>query len=163
MSFGVLALGLATSVVGTVLQYSAQTRMAKEQRSASITAENARRQQMQLDASRRTREAVRQGMVARAAAVTAGVNQGAGVGSSGVQGAIGQAVGTANQGIQTTNSASALGNRVFDANIDYANATYRGEKASGFGSLLTSLGGALMQNSGTIGRLGTYATTPRYA
>ncbi len=157
-----IGLGVAAQVAGTVISASAQSRMAEEQRQASVAAENARRQQMQLDASRRRREAIRQMLFARSAALTTGTNQGAGQGS-GVQGAIGQAVATGRQNVNTVNSAETLGGRVFDANIQYADATARGQQGMNFGSAISSLGGALVSNAGAIGRLGTYATSPRYA
>lgn len=145
-------IGTVLGVVGSFVQASASARMAEETKNASIAAENARRQQMQLDANRRRRQAVREGLVARATALSVSTNQGAQ--GSGPQGAMSQATATANQNVQTTNSAEVLGNRVFDANIKYAEAVARGQKAMAWGSLISSIGGALTSTAGTIGQLG---------
>lgn len=156
-------LGIGLQLVGTFMAASAQSRMAEEQKEASITAENSRRQQMQLDASRRRRQAIREMLFARSTALSTGVNQGAGGQSSGVLGAMGQATATGRQNVQTVNAAETLGGRVFDANIQFAEATARGQKGMAMGGAISSLGGALVSLAGTFGRVGTYATSPRYA
>lgn len=153
-----MALGAVTSVAGTVISMSAQSRMSQEQEAASKRAENARQQQSQLDASRRRREAVRSSMLARATALSTGANQGAQFGS-GVEGGMAQATATGFQNQSTVTQAEILGGRVFSANRDYASATARGQQGQAFGSGLSSLGNTLMSVSPQIGRLGTYMTT----
>lgn len=146
-------IGTVLGLVGTFVSASAAITQAEETKRASIAAENARRQQMQLDANRRRRQAVRESLVARATALSVGTNQGAGQGT-GVAGAMAQATATGRQNVQTTNSAEVLGNRVFDANIAYAEAVAKGQKAMAFGSLISSIGGALTSSAGTLGSLG---------
>ena len=145
-------IGTVLGLVGTFVSASAAITQAEETRKASIAAENARRQQMQLDANRRRRAAVRESLVARATALSVSTNQGAQ--GSGPQGAMAQATATGNQNVQTAGAAETLGNRVFDANIAYANAVAKGQKAMAFGSLISSIGGALTSSAGTLGSLG---------
>lgn len=151
----VAAIGLGLSVVGGVMQYTAQQRMIKSQENASKTAENARQQQTQLQATNERRQAVRQTLQARAMSLNAGVSQGAQYGS-GVAGGMAQA---SNQGAENqyiTNSSQILGNSVFDANRAYYSATAKGQAGMALGAGLSSLGGAIVNNAGTINRLGTY-------
>jgi hypothetical protein len=149
--------GLGVSLAGSFMQASAQQTMAREQRDASLKAENARQQQTQLDASRRRRTAVREMLMARSSALATGTAQGAGQGS-GVAGAMAQATATGFQTQQTVTAAEELGVRGHQANRDYAKATAKGQIGMAQGSMISSLGGAMMSMSGTIGRLGNYAT-----
>lgn len=146
-------MSLFLQVGGAFLQYRAQQRMVKEQTAASQRAENARQQQMQLDASHRRRQAVREALIARSSNLTAGVAQGAQEGS-GVQGAMGQAVNMGWENQQMTSASEVLGNRVFAANRAYSDATLRGQRGMAFGSGLSTLGGALAQMSGTMTQIG---------
>ena len=162
----IMGVGLATSLAGSFMQASAQSKMAKEQSAASKRAEDARQQQMQLDASRRRRQAVRDSMLARSQAMAVGTAQGASQGSS-VAGAMAQATATGFQNQQTTQSAEILGAEVFSANRAYADATAKGTSKMAWGGAISSLGGMLMNNAGTLNRLGTYYTqrpysTPQY-
>lgn len=161
-----LGLGAAASIGGTIMGASAQSKMAKEQKEATTRAENARQQQMALDADRRRRQAFRESLLARSQALTVGTAQNASQGS-GVAGGMAQATATGYQNQQTVNSAEQLGARIFDANRDYAAATARGQSKMAMAGALSSFGNMIMSNSGTIGRLGTYYTqrpydAPRY-
>lgn len=149
-------IGLGLSVVGTIVSASAQARMAEDQKKASIRAENARRQEMELNANRKRRDAIRQMLTQRSTALTVGTAQGAGQGS-GVAGAIAQSVATGNQQIQTVGAAEQIGHRVFDANIQYAKATARGQKGMAFGSALSSVGSLFMSAAPAFGRVATYS------
>lgn len=153
-----IGLGLAASVAGAGYSAYKQNQASKAAEKASIKAENARQQQNQLDAARRRRQAFRESLLARSQAVSAGANQGALMGS-GVAGGIAQATATGFQNQQTINSSQTLGNQVFSANRQFASATAMGQQGAAWGGALTSLGGALMANAGTIGRLGTYSAS----
>lgn len=161
-----LALGAVASIGGTVMQASAQSKMAREQKAATERAENAREAQMRLDADRRRRQAFRESLLARSTAMSTGTAQNAAQGS-GVAGGMAQAVATGLQNQQTAVAAETLGAEVFAANRDYAAATARGTSKMAWAGALSGIGGMLMNNAGTIGRLGTYYTnrpydTPRY-
>lgn len=156
-----LGVGTAVSVYGAVSSASAQKRMAEEQAAANKQGENVRRQQMELDAGRRRRQAVRESLLARAQAQTVGTAQGASD-SSGVAGAMAQATATGLQNQNTATQAEILGGRIFDVNARFADATLRGQQAMATGSMISSLGGAIASNAQTFGRLGTYFTTPSY-
>lgn len=161
-----LGLGAAASIGGTIMGAMGQMTMAKEQKEATTKAENAREAQMMLDASRRRRQAFRESLLARSTALTVGTAQGAGQGSS-VAGAMAQATATGQQNQQTTNAAADLGSQVFQANREYAAATAKGQSRMAMGSALSSLGGMMMSQNGTINRLGNYYMnrpydTPQY-
>lgn len=147
--------GIGLSVIGTGISMSAQQRMAREQEEASRRTENAREQQMQLDAQRRRRQSIREGILARSQAMAVGVGQNV-LHSTGVMGAMGQASAQSAENVQTVNQSEALGSRIFEGNRAYAAAGARGQSMSAFGSGLASLGGAIVNNAGTINRLGTY-------
>ena len=78
-----MAMGLA--VIGGVVQAIGSMKQAK----ASKMAENARQRMMQLEASRKRREVIRESMVARATATSNATSQGAGEGT-GLRGGIAQ-------------------------------------------------------------------------
>ncbi len=149
------AIGLGISAAGSIMGYTAQQKMVRAQTQASKKAENSRQQQMQLEAANQRRQSVREAIVARSMGLAAGTNAGAQYGS-GVQAATGQAIAQGAQNQQVTNSSEILGSRVFSANRQYFNATQKGEAGMAFGQGLSALGGALVNNSGTIDRLGTY-------
>lgn len=153
MGAAIGAIGSVVSVVGQVMSYSAQQRMINEQTAASKRAENAREQQMQLDAQRRRRQAVREGLLARSMSLSAGVNQGAQYGT-GVAGGMAGAMGMSLENQQGVNSGEILGSRIFQANRDYFDATQRGQAGMALGQGISALGGALTSNAGAIGRLG---------
>jgi hypothetical protein len=148
-------IGTAISLVGTVISASAQQKMVAEQTRASKKAENAREQQMRLDATNRRRQAVRDAVMARAMGLTAGVSQGAQSGS-GVAGGIANATGQGLENQQVSSASEVLGGRVFAANREYFDATQRGSANMAFGQGLSALGGAIVSNAGAIQRIGTY-------
>lgn len=163
------ALGAIASIGGTVVSFigqrqaaKAQAQTAKRQAYFSKRAEAAREQQMRLEASRQRRQQFREGILARATALSTGVNQGAQHGS-GVAGGMAQATGTALQGQQTASAAEHLGAQVFEANRNFHTVTAQGAQqmanAQGLqalGGAISSFGGAVVQNAGSIGRVGTY-------
>jgi hypothetical protein len=148
-------IGAALSVVGTVVAASAQAQMVAEQTQASKKAENAREQQMRLDAAHKRRQSVREALLARSMSLAIGTSQGAQYGS-GVLSAMGSATAQGAENQQVTNSAEILGGRVFQANREYFDATAKGQAGMAFGQGLSAIGGALVSNAGSIQRLGTY-------
>lgn len=159
------AIGIGLQVVGGIMGYSAQQRMINEQTQASKRAEGAREQQMQLDAQRRRRQAIREGIMARSQNLTVATAQGA-AGSSVLSG-MGGAIGMAQENQQGITAAETIGGNIFQANRDYFDATQRGQAGIAFGQGISTLGGALVSNAGTISRLGTYYSqrpqqTPQY-
>lgn len=148
-------IGTAASVAGTIVSANAQAKMVAEQTEASKKAENARQQQMQMDAQHRRRQSVRESIMARAMSLAVGVSQGAQEGS-GVQAAMGGATAMGLENQQATTAAETLGGRVFAANRQYADATARGQRGMALGAGLSAIGGALVSNAGTIGQIGTF-------
>lgn len=156
-AFTALALGIGTAlqVAGSLSAASAQKRMAEEEAAASRQAENAKQQQQQLDSQRRQRQAVRQMLVARAQAESAGANQGA-LYSSAVAGGAAQAVAEASGNIQTANEARFIGGEISDANRAFIDARARGQSKIADAQALSSLGGAVVSLGPTIGKLGNF-------
>lgn len=152
------AIGIGIQVVGGIMGYSAQQRMINEQTQASKRAESAREQQMQLDAQRRRRQAIREGIMARSQNLTVATAQGA-AGSSVLSG-MGGAIGMAQENQQGITAAETIGGNIFQANRDYFDATQRGQAAMSMWQGISSLGGALTSSAGTIARLGQYYSNP---
>lgn len=150
--------GLALGAAGAIGQYAssrqqqrAQERMARLQEQQN---ELAQRRAM-LEAARKRRALIRQTQIARADALSAGANQGA-LGSSGVEGGMASVAGQGafnvsgvNQGVQFGQALYSLGTQMSAANAAAASAASR---AASFGGL-SSLGGALVTNSQTIGQI----------
>lgn len=149
------AIGLGLSLAGTAVSTIAQGRMVAEQTAASKKAENARQQQMQLDAAHRRRQSIREALLARSMGLTVGTAQGAQAGS-GVAAAGGQAIAMGAENQQVTSATEVLGSRVFAANREYFEATQRGQMRMAFGQGLSAIGGAVVNNAGTINQLGEY-------
>lgn len=138
-------IGTAAGLAGTALQFSGQQKAA----SAAEQAERLRQSQMNMEAIRQRRAAVRQSIVARGAAVSNATNQGAGDGS-GLQGGIAQIGGQKGNNLTGIDNGVQLGNGMFQANAAQA----AGQTQSSFGSGISSLGGALVKNQEAIGRVG---------
>ena len=126
-----MAMGL--SVIGGVVSAIGSMKQAK----ASAKAEKLRERMMSLEAIRKRREIVREGVVARAQATSNAVAQGAGEGS-GLKGGIAQITSQQNRNTVASTQDEELGHGVFKANRQYA-------KAGGLISLgqgISSLGSA---------------------
>lgn len=146
ISGGASIAGVAMSAAGTKKTVSAQGDMA----AASTAAENAREQQMQLEAARKQREIIRTGIIARANAVSTASSQGASYGT-GLEGSLAQYTGQEAAGINTNQRALGLGEDIFQANRDYASAQSRAATGQG----MSSLGGQLLANNVAIGKIGS--------
>lgn len=142
------AIGTAATVAGTVMQAGAQKDIAEEQKRQ----EAIREVQMQVDANRERRQIIRRAMVARAESLSTATAQGAGS-SSGLAGGLAQVSAERGSNISAVNQAEQSGSAIFASNRNIASAQSR----AAFGSGLSSLGGALVQNQEPIGRLGTFA------
>lgn len=157
----IAAVGVAASVAGTAVQYMGAQKQAKAQKqlvAAQQQAENSRQQQMNLDATRKKREIIRQAQVARAQAVSTANAQGAGDSSAlmGAEGAISGQSGVNYLGVSQNQQ---IGNDIFAANASAGRARSAEADAGSMMALgggISSLGGALVKNSGTIARVGGY-------
>lgn len=110
-------MAMAIGLVGGVLQAVGAMKQAK----ASEKAEKARQRMMQLEAMRKRRELVREGVVARATATSNASAQGAAEGSA-LQGGIAQITTQQNRNTTASFQDEQLGNKVFAANRQYAKA-----------------------------------------
>jgi hypothetical protein len=132
MATGILPIiGLALSAVGVGVQMKA----AGDAADASRDAEEARKKQMNLDATRRRRAAVRESIIARGMATNTAASQGASEGSA-IKGALAQISGNASESIGNINQNVQLGNAIYDAN----GRRIKAESLAGIGSGLVSFG-----------------------
>ena len=145
------AVGVGTSIFGAILGNDAN----QEALAAQQKAEQIRQAQAAADAERRRRQAIRTGIIQRSQALANATAQGANesTANSGAQGQVNQETGWTIGGI---NTAQAYGTALYGANqellqakMDQANA----DEWSSIGKSLTSLGGGLVTNAGTIGNI----------
>lgn len=163
----IAAAGVGLAAAGTAKSVSAAKGVAASQRDAIAAqkrAENDRQQQMNLDASRRRREQIRQSIQARSIAEANAVSQGA-ESSSGLQGGIGQISGRLGTNLVGVNQNQELGNDIFKQNRDVSaagmrQASYQSQAALGQG--LSSLGGSLITNIQPLNMLANYFTGNQY-
>lgn len=145
----IAGIGVAAGLAGTAMQVSAASQAAD----ASKRAERLRERQMNLESNRQRLAAIRASLRARSAALTSATAQGAASGS-GLQGGYGQIGQATGENIVGVNQAQEIGAGIFTANRDSATA----QSLVAFGGGLSSLGGSLIDNSATIGRVATYAS-----
>ena len=148
----IAGIGLAVGVAGT----AAQVVGSSQQAAAAKRAENLRERQMNLEAARQRRQVIRNSLRARSMALTSATAQGAQSGS-GLQGGFGQIGQQTGENIQGVNQGTEIGAGIFAANRDSAGVS----SLVSFGQGLGSLGGALVNNADTLGRIGTFFGTPR--
>lgn len=153
-----LAVGLGLSIAGTFMQVNAANKAAQVQKQIlgeQQNQESIKQQSMQLDARRRQREMIRQGIIAKAQALTVGTSQGAAFGS-GLQGAYGQIAGQTNWSMAGVDSAVAFGNQMFQSNknifgMRQSEADAGSQAALGQG--ISSLGGKVAGSSKALGNI----------
>jgi len=107
-----------------------------------------------LAANRQRRQLIRQSLTQRANALTAAAGQGA-LDSSGLYGGLAQVSGQTNTNIMGTNLGQDIGNQLYSlggaiTNVNQQAASAAGNAVTAQG--LMSLGGGLIDNSGTIGK-----------
>jgi hypothetical protein len=128
------------------VQYNASQDAAK----AADKEEDARQKSANLDALRRQRAVVREMQQQRALALSNATTQGASAGS-GLQGAFASIQGEGQTNIAGIQQQNDLGNQVFAANRQQRRAETRGSLGEG----ISTLGGSLVKNAGTISSIGT--------
>lgn len=160
----IAAAGLALTAGGMYAQYQGAKKGNEAQDDAlrqQQDIERQRQKQMELEATRRKREMIRQQLTARSQALATATAQGAaGSGGSAVPGAYGSISGRTNVNTLGVNQNLEIGQNIFGLNEGILG-SYRAAAAAGstsaFGAGLSSLGGGIMSNAGTLGRIGTYA------
>ncbi len=145
----IAGVGLAIGAAGTVASVAGANAAAD----ASKRAEALREKQMNLESARQRRAVIRNMLKARATSLVNATIQGA-AGGSALPGAYGQINQQAGENTLGINQGQEIGAGVFSANRDSAGAS----SLVAFGGGLSSLGGSLIDNSATIGRVATYAS-----
>lgn len=155
--------GLAVAGAGAAVSYGAAKQNAAAQTAAldaQKQSEALRQQQMNLDATRRKREIIRQSVAARSAAVAQTTAQGAsGAGGSSLPGAVGSIAGRQGVGFEGIDQNQQIGNSIFAAHQAQLTAYQSAANAQSVGALgagITSLGGAFISNAGTFGKVGAF-------
>lgn len=163
LSTMIAAAGLAVAGVGTAISYnSAKQQAAANQQAiaAQQRVEQQRQLQMNLDASRRKREIIRQSVAARSQTLAVTTAQGAaGAGGSSLAGAYGSIAGRTGVNWLGVDQNQQIGNSIFAAHQDQFNAYSRAAAAGSgiaLGQGLSSLGGAIVNNAGIFGKVGTW-------
>lgn len=144
---------------------AAQQQQVNAQVTAQKESEALRKQQMDLDATRRRREVLRQSVAARSASLAVTTAQGAAYeGGSAVPGAYGSIAGRTGVNTVGINQNQEIGSSLFNVHQNqltaYQSAAAAQSKAQSnmaFWQGLGSLGGSLITNAGTIAQVGTYA------
>ncbi len=139
-----LLAGLGVSGAGLVMQSDANERANK----LSIASEKAKENAIRLDAQRKRREIIRQGIMARAQALAAGTASGAQHGS-GLPGALGMAANQTGFNIAGINQSEQNASEQFRFQRQISEA--KGDMAMGQG--LTALGGNITNSLGSIQKL----------
>lgn len=122
------ALGTLGGLAGQAISYVGQAK-----------AERLRKLQMNLEATRQKRAAVRQGVIARAQALSSGEAQGA-MGSSSLAGGLSQIAGQVGSNVQGISQTQQIGNQMFNANA-----------MTSMGQTIASIGGAFNDLSNQFG------------
>lgn len=153
-----MGVGLALGAVGTGISIfgSRQADRAQQQLTeAQRRAEAIRHQAMVLDATRRRREIVRQGVIARSMALATTTNQGASAGS-GLLGAYGQIAGREGTGLTGVSQQLDAGENMFQANLAALSARRNQAQAQStmaIGSSIAGLGASVLGNMGSINNI----------
>lgn len=162
------AVGVGLQVAGFAKQQSAMKQQANfnQQVLQDQQAQEAVRQQaVTLDAQRRRRSIVRQGIQAQAVATSRATNQGvADPGSSIVNGSMGTIAGQTDRNLQSINQSQLLSNDMFGLNADITQnkvGASRAGSSAAAGAGLMSLGGALIKDEAVFDRVGNYLFSPK--
>lgn len=116
-----------------------------------------KQQQMQMEAQRNSLQQYRNAQRLRAQATASAVNQGANFGS-GLQGGLAEVTNEADYNVQGIQNNLQFGNTIFGINSDISQQKMQladVQASSASDTALMSLGGALVSNAGTIGKLGS--------
>lgn len=136
----------AFSIIGGVLGFMGQNKQAK----AMKKAEKLRTRQMQLEAERRRRDSIRQGMIQRAQVVAAGAATGVSPGDSSVQTGSASATSQGGRGALAANQDLSLGEGISKQNQKFIS----GGQLASLGQGISSLGGAITSAGPTLARIG---------
>lgn len=149
LEVAIAAVGVGLAGYGAYQQFQGQ----KAATAASVNAENLRKKQMNLEAERQRRQAIREGVVSRGQAVNNAANQGAEQ-SSALQGGVAQTTAQAATNITSINQSETIGNAIFDANADLAKAQGQIAMGQSFGDA----GNKILNNIPAITRVGGFVT-----
>lgn len=150
--------GLALSAVGTFMQADASSHLADAQKNVlgeQQKQETIRERAMELDARRRKREVIRQGIIANSQALATATNQGAQLGS-GLQGAYGQIQGQQNWTLSGIDSSLGFGKEMFASNrqmLDYRKDEASAGASAAIGAGISSIGGKVAGNAKSFDNL----------
>jgi hypothetical protein len=155
----IAGIGLAAGAIGSGVQAYGAIQQGEAQRKASRLsqmAESARQRGMELDSQRKQYSIIREQQTQRANAIAAATNQGAQFGS-GLEGGEAQISGASNSNLLGVQENTGLGEQMFSLSQRKASADRDASAAGTMGSIgsgLSTLGRAVVNDSGTIARIG---------
>lgn len=161
--FTIAAIGLGIKAIGTGIGLFGDSEANKANQDllkAQSDAENVRFQQMKNDAERKRRQDIRNGIIREHQAVSNATLQGASE-STGAYGAYGQVNQETGWDVGGVNTAEHYGTQIHTANLAALQAKSEladAQEIKGIGEGISSLGGAVLSNMGSIKAL----TTPSY-
>jgi hypothetical protein len=150
----IAAVGVAASVASVGVSYMAGQEQ-KKQAGLERQNEATRQNQMNLDAMRKKRDLIRQAQVASAQSAAVAGAQGAQE-SSGADGALAAISGQAGVNTLGINQNQEMGNSIFENNKQKATSMGISSGLAGAASGMSSLGGMMVKNATTIGKVGSY-------
>lgn len=159
ISTAVAVAGLGISAAGAYNSYKGakgQSAAQKQMIDIELRQEKVRQQAMELSAKRQSMEILRNSQRARSVALSTANAQGAQFGS-GLSGGYGQIAGQTGVNLLGISQNLGFGQQMFDLNSQLSQAKMAYADAgtqSSLGSGLSSLGGTLIGNAGTIGNIG---------
>jgi hypothetical protein len=158
----IAAIGVGVGLYGAISGSEAADQQAQYQSQALALQKQEmaeRRKAMELDARRRRREIIRQGIAARSAALATSTAQGAQF-SSALPGAYGGIEGRSGTNLQGVNQNQEIGERIFDLKGLQSDAYVRAAMAGSnvaTNQAMTQAGGMLINNSTQLAQLGRSA------
>lgn len=156
-----MGIGLALQAFGTIANFGSQQQIYDSQKRIQALQgqeDDQRKQAMELDAAQRKRRIVRTAIAARSQALATATNQGA-EGGSALAGAYGGIMGQTGENELGVNQNLYIGRNLFGLKHQETLEQTKisdAQSRSAFFSGLSSLGGGLVKNSGSIDKLSTY-------
>jgi hypothetical protein len=147
----IAGIGLGLAAGGSALQYKA-SQEAKVQGEENKKVNEEKQKMMELDATRRKREMIRQSIASRSASLATATAQGSAEGS-GLQGAYGQIAGRLGVNTAGVDQNLESGRAIFASNQRSQDSMIRQNELNATGQGLSSVGGALVKNQKELFRL----------
>lgn len=158
----IAGIGIAASLASTAVGFMGAQKQAKAQKQQmrlQMQQNEERRKQMNLEATRRRRAAIREAQMARSTALATAQSQGAQM-STGLLGGYASITGASASNQKGINQTQEIGNNIFDLENQITSAKMKEVSAGTLGYAaqgISSVGNMLTSNAGTIARIGGWS------